>query len=194
MIPGKRINLWALEKGDLLQNYIWGNDPEIVKLTGLNPVPKTAWEIDRWYETIVSNPSLQVMAIKLNDNTYIGNVELNKIDFRSRSAEIGIMIGDRRHREKGFGKEALIMTARYAFEELGLHRLYADVLDYNAGGHKLFTSCGFKKEGVLRESFFTWGRFWNVTRYSILSKEFFERFPYQPEKEDESPKNGDQSA
>lgn len=177
MIPGKSINLWALEKGDLVQNYLWSNDPEIIKLTGMNPNPKTAFEVDRWYDAMVSDPNLHTLAIKLNDGTYIGNIELSSIDWRSRKAEIGIMIGSRRHRKQGFAKEAVLMMCRHGFEEMGLHRIYAHVLPFNGGALRLFESCGFTGEGHMRESFYTWGRWWDVSVLSILSKEFFEKFP-----------------
>lgn len=190
MIPGKRINLWAIEKGDLLQNYLWGNDPEIVKLTGITPIPRTAWDIEKWYESLLGNPNVQTFAIKLNDGTYIGNVEISKIDWRCRSGELGIVIGDRKSRGKGYGKEAVLMVARYAFEELGLHRLYARVLSYNKDAQKFFESLGFKKEGTERESFLAWGRFWDVYVYSMLDEEFFKLHPYKP-LEDEEAEKGD---
>ncbi|MFP4496682.1 MAG: GNAT family N-acetyltransferase [Vulcanimicrobiota bacterium] len=180
MIPGKKINLWAIEREDLLQNYLWANDPEIVKLAGMDVIPKTAWDIEKWYETNLSNPNIQEFAIKMDDGTYIGNIELTNMDWRSGTAEIGILIGDRNRRNKGFASEALRMTARYAFEELGLHRIYAKVLSFNQKAQKLFETNGYQKEGVLREAFFTWGKYWDVTVYSILDREFAEKFPYQP--------------
>ncbi len=174
MIPGRSINLWALEKGDLVQNYLWGNDPEIVKLTGMNPSPKTAWEVERWYEQMVSDPNIMTLAIKLNDGTYVGNVEISNIDWRSRKGEIGVMIGDRSNRRCGYAREAVLLICRHAFEEMGLHRIYANILPFNQKAMNFFESCGFTREGELREAFFTWGRWWNIQVMSILAHEFFE--------------------
>ena len=193
MIPGKSINLWALEKGDLVQNYLWGNDPEIVKLTGMNPAPKTAWEVERWYDQMVSDPNLVTLAIKLNDGTYVGNVEISSIDWRSRKGEIGVMIGNRSYRRQGYAREAILMMCRHAFEEMGFHRIYAHVLPFNQKAHKLFEACGFTDEGEMREAFFTWGRWWNVSVMSILAEEFFEKFPeeYTGENPEQADKQGE---
>lgn len=176
MIPGKRINLWTIEKGDLLQNYLWANDPELVKLVGLPPMPKSAWEVEKWYETMLVNPNARTFAIKMNDGTYIGNAEIFRIDWTARSGELGIMIGDRKSRRQGYGREAAEMALRFAFEELGLHRICAGVLSFNEDSIKFFESLGFVREGLEREAFFTWGRFWDIVTFSMLAKEFFEKF------------------
>ena len=188
MIPGKQINLWAIEKGDLLQNYIWANDPEIRAMAGMTPFPRSAWDVDRWYETLQGNPNVKAFAIKTTEGAYIGNVEIGDIEWRSRTGEIGIIIGDRKSRGRGLGKEAVIMAARFAFEEMGLHRLYAKVLSFNQGACNLFKSIGFIKEGVEREAFYIWGGYRDVVIYGMLIGEFLEKYPYKPlEDLEESP-------
>lgn len=53
-------------------------------------------------------------------------------------------------RGKGYGTEAVTMLVKYAFEELRLNCIHANILSYNASSIKLFELCGFVKEGVLR--------------------------------------------
>lgn len=180
MIPGVNVNLWTIEKGDLVQNYIWANDPEIRKLTGMIPEPKSSWDVDMWFNSIHGNPNLIVFAIKTQDGTYIGNVEIKNIDNRSGSAEIGIMVGERSYRRSGLGKEALVMALRFVFEELGLHRIYASVLSFNNPAGNFFENAGFIKEGIEREAHFTWNKYWDIIKYSILADEFFRKHPYRP--------------
>lgn len=184
MICGKDINLWALEKTDIAQNYYWGNDPELIKLTGMPPFPKSGREIEQWMDNIISNPFIQTYAIKQNDGTYIGNVELSNIDWISRKAEVGIMIGNNSSRNRGLGSQAILLLSRFAFEDMGLHRLYAKVLNYNHRAQKTFEKCGYTVEGKERESFFAWGHFWDVIIYGMLSSDFFDahgRDPISPE-------------
>lgn len=182
MICGKEINLWAVERSDLVHNYNWGNDPELVKLTGMIPFPKSSWEIERWYESIQGNPNIHTFSIKLNDGTYIGNVEVSNIDLKNRKGEVGIMIGSPNSRGKGYGGEALQLMSRFAFEEMNLNKLYAKVLEFNHRAKKLFESCGYQMEGMERKSFYTWGKYWDVVLFGMLKDEFIEKYGRKIEK------------
>lgn len=174
MIYGKNINLWAIERPDLVQNYSWGNDPELVKLTGITPLPRSGWEIERWYESIQGNPNTFVFSIKLNDSIYIGNVEITNLDWRNRKGEIGVMIGDKKSRGKGYGTEAILLMCRFGFEEMNLHKIYARILAYNDRAIKTFEKCGFKKEGIERDGYYVGGEYRDIITYGILKGEFRE--------------------
>jgi len=176
MIGGRRINLWAVERADLIQNYSWANDPEIVRLTGMTPFPKSSWEIERWLESIQGNPGINTYSIKLNDGTYIGNIEISHIDWRSLNGEVGIMIGGKGNRGKGYGHEAIQILDKFAFEEMNLHRLYARILPFNRAAIKAFEKCGYTKEGEERDGHFAGGKYWNVLIYSLLRDEYFGKF------------------
>jgi RimJ/RimL family protein N-acetyltransferase len=180
MIPGKKVNLWALERADLAQNYTWVNDPEIIKLTGISPLPRTGWSVEKWYESIVMGNDCHIYAIKLPEGAYVGNVSIFSIDWTYRHAEIGIFIGEREFRNRGIASEALNLILRHYFEDIGLHKIYAKVLSFNKNAQKFFESCGFTQEGTDREVFYTWGRYWDVIRYGMIDREFFEKFPYEP--------------
>ncbi|MCE1246425.1 MAG: GNAT family N-acetyltransferase [Firmicutes bacterium] len=176
MISGKNVNLWALERSDLVQNYSWGNDPEVVKLTGMKPFPRSVWELEKWYESVQMNPNVQTYSVKLNDGTYVGNIELSNIDWRSGKAELGVMIGSPSNRSKGWGSEAIMLLCRFAFEEMNLHRIYVRVLSFNYRAVKTFEKCGFIREGIEREAFYTDCKHVDVFQYGILKNEFIEKF------------------
>ena len=74
MINGENIRLWAIERDDLINNYVWANDPEIISSSGLPPYPMSFFEIEKWYENILINPLIRVFAIKLKTSEYIGNI------------------------------------------------------------------------------------------------------------------------
>ena len=95
MIQGRRIRLWGLEKFDVARNYQWGNDPELIHLTGMNPYPKSLVDLDRWFETVCLNPGQKLFTIKLHDGEYIGNVDISDIDWRVGHGEVGIILGEK---------------------------------------------------------------------------------------------------
>lgn len=172
MIAGKRLRLWSIEKEDLLKNYIWGNDPEIISVAGMSPYPISFFEIERWYNNISTNPAIRVFAVKTNEGEYIGNIELSNINWRARKAEIGIAIGEKEYWHKGFGTESLELVMDFAFNEMNLERLQANVLESNSKAIDFFQKAGFIKEGILRKAFYNNGKFCDIILLGLLKSEY----------------------
>ena len=72
-------------------------------------------------------------------------------------------------RGKGYGTDALNTVVDYAFNEMRLNCVYAEVLEYNTVSLKLFEKCNFKKEGVLRERAFKNGKFVNIVSFAKIN-------------------------
>lgn len=174
MIQGKLVRLWAVERHDLLKNYQWANDRELIRLAGMNPLPKSIWEIERWYENSTTSPNTTVFAIKSLDGEYLGNIELSDMEVRVGRAEVGIIIGEQSSWGRGIGTDAVHTLCKFAFEELRLHRLEARVLDHNERAQRIFTKVGFKAEGVERQSHYSEGKWWDVKLLGLLSHELDE--------------------
>jgi len=175
VIISDHLQLWALERHDLIKNYGWGNDRELALLTGMSPLPKTSFELERWYEGVVANPGLKLFAIKTHQGENIGNAELAQIDWRIRRAEVGVMIGEREYWNQGYGREAVQLLAELAFMEMNLHRLEARVLSYNHRARRCFQSCGFKSEGILREAHYGLGKYHDIHLYGLLRPDYIAR-------------------
>ena len=168
MIAGKNVRLWPLERHDLIKNYQWANNRELVRLAGMQPLPKSAGEIERWYETTIGAADMRIFSIKTPDGDYLGNIELRDLDQRCGRAEIGIVIGEADYQNKGYGSDALMTLCRFAFRELRMHRLYARVLETNARAQRTFKKVGFKEEGVERQAHYSRGRHWDILMLGML--------------------------
>ena len=103
---------------------------------------------------------------------YVGFTYLRRLDLLNRSAEYGVFLGPKNIRGQGVGKEITNLMLDYAFHELNLHRVWLLVFAFNKRAVRCYTQCGFKEEGVLRESIFSGGRYHDTLCMSILSKEF----------------------
>lgn len=171
-MEGPRIRLWALERHDLMRNYAWGNDPDLIRLTGMSPYPKSSWEMEKWYEATVNNPNGKIYAIKTRDGDYLGNIELSAIDWRAGKGEIGLIIGQKEYWSQGYGEEAIRVLLRLAFNEMNLIRVTANVLVHNQRARHTFEKCGFVLEGTARKAFYQDGRHWDVLQYALLREEF----------------------
>jgi RimJ/RimL family protein N-acetyltransferase len=88
-----------------------------------------------------------------------------------RNADSGIAI-ERAYWDKGYGTDATHTMLRFAFTEMGLHRVTLGVADYNARARRVYEKCGFQVEGRLREAKFRDGRWCDNIIMGILDREF----------------------
>lgn len=172
MLSTPRLHLWSLERHDLMKNYGWANQRNLIRLTGMPPFPKTAAELERWFDTLAGRSDLRIFAIKTKEGEYMGNVELRDIEPTAGRAEMGIFLAAPEARGHGYGREALRGVIDFAFRDLRMHRLSARILEHNAPARKAFESCGFQAEGVEREAHWDRGQFWNICCYGLLASEW----------------------
>lgn len=106
-------------------------------------------------------------------NSKIGHVALSRIDRTNRSARISkLLVGDPNARGKGYGRQIIQELLRIGFDTLGMHRITLGVYDYNVSAIKLYESCGFSKEGLMRDSSWLDGHYYSVYEMSILEDEW----------------------
>jgi ribosomal-protein-alanine N-acetyltransferase len=79
----------------------------------------------------------------------IGACDLSEIDHRQRRAEIGFLF-NRAWWGNGYAFEAMTSVADYAFETLGLERLWARFHAGNEASRRLLERLGFAYEGTLK--------------------------------------------
>ena len=102
----------------------------------------------------------------------IGTVSLENINHINRCATLGIFIGDKEFRSKGYGTEAIRLILEYGFKYLNLHSIRLDLLSANKRAHKCYLKCGFKDTGTSREEIFLNGKYYDKLHMDILENEF----------------------
>ena len=83
----------------------------------------------------------------------IGTCTLTHLSNIHERAEIGFALRQARWGQ-GLGSEAVAGVIAFAFNQLGLHRIEADVDPRNERSLKLLERLGFQREGHLRERYF----------------------------------------
>ena len=85
------------------------------------------------------------------DNKIVGSINLSQI-FRKafQNAYLGYSLGVL-YTGKGYMTEAIQLILHHAFENLGLHRIEANVQPHNLASIKVLQRCGFTKEGFSRK-------------------------------------------
>ena len=104
-----------------------------------------------WMETKVNTGKVvQFIVCLIDGNIPIGSTYLRDINKDSKTAEYGVFIGEESARGKGIGKEILKLTLEYAWEKLGLEKIYARAISTNEASVNSFLKSGFKQEEVVR--------------------------------------------
>lgn len=177
VLYSKRLRLRAPEREDVPLFLKWVNDPEVTE----NLEQVAAYNLlqeEAWFEKMSSGPRTEmplVIEIHKQDNDVwipIGNIGFADIHQINRSAEIGIMIGEKEYWDQGYGSEAMRRMCQYGFEELNLHRIYLRVFEGNNRGKRAYQKIGFVYEGTMREARYHRGRYWGVDFMSIIKTEW----------------------
>lgn len=170
------VNLWKIEQQDLADHYRWANNDNIRRLVGGAPRPRNVAELEAWYKTVVNDTTQEVYTIKSARAETLGWAQLSDINYLNGCADVGIVV-DESQWGQGIGHDALAALVQYAFEDLRLNRLGAEVLAVNAPSLKLFSRLGFQYEGTKREAYFTTGRHLDVVVFGLLCRDFSEPEP-----------------
>ena len=102
----------------------------------------------------------------------VGIGGLYRIDERNRNAEVGVSISREADRGKGLGKEAHLLMISYAFEMLGLHRVYGHVKSWNKPARQLVLSIGMAHEGTMRDHRIHGEGFGDLEVFGVLRSEW----------------------
>lgn len=80
-----------------------------------------------------------------------------------------------RDKGQGFGRAALRVAKKIAFDDLGAHRFWLDIKKRNTRAKALYDSEGFALEGELREAVKVQGGWDSLVVMSMLQSEFAQR-------------------
>ena len=156
----------------------WMHDAGYLRLLNLEPaLPASPGQLKKRYEAIEKrqeeNKDLVYFTIRMrNDERLIGFVQVYRIDWSNGAGVIQLGIGDPSDRLKGYGSEALRLALRYAFGELNLYRLSANIPDYNSIALHVFAKAGFAEEVRRRQAINRDGKRWDLIQMGILFEEW----------------------
>jgi ribosomal-protein-alanine N-acetyltransferase len=116
------------------------------------------------------------LAIVLPSRGVIGSVGVRVTRESERQGSFGCEL-DAHYWGDGYAYEASRAVIGYGFEELGLHRICAEVIEENAAAVGLAERLGMRREGTLRENRWFRGRWWNTAILSVLESEHLRSRP-----------------
>jgi len=172
-LQGNTIFLRALEPEDLAFIYHIENDENIWEVSNTQ-TPYSKFLITQYLENahqdIYEAKQLRLAICKIENLEAIGLIDLFDFDPKNKRAGVGIIIQNDVDRNNGFGKEALGLMINYAFHQLQLHQLYANIGTENLPSLSLFTTFGFEKIGVKKDWNFTNNSFHDEVLLQLIKK------------------------
>jgi diamine N-acetyltransferase len=175
MIYGERIRFRAVERDDIPLFVDWLNDPEILQGLLLY-LPLSQEDEATWYENMMKRPlDEHPMVIEIHEASDwlpIGNCGFINIDWRNRSGEVGIFIGEKSFWNKGYGTDAIRLLLKHGFMTLNLNRVALDVYATNERAIRCYEKAGFVHEGCKRKAIFKDGDYIDLMQMSVLREEW----------------------
>jgi len=173
-IVGERVALGPIRR-DLVPLYQrWLNDFSTLRTLAIPPRPMTMEDEIAWYERAATSDATAVNFTMYETASWrpIGNCQWRAIDYRNRTAEYAIFIGDPADRGKGYGTEATRLMVDYAFTALGLHNVMLTSYAFNLAGQRAYEKAGFRVFGRRHECHWMGGRLWDEIYMECLASEF----------------------
>jgi RimJ/RimL family protein N-acetyltransferase len=174
---GRLVRLRELREDDLPDLVEWLNLPEVASTQTTGPLhPKPRADAGAVFTNFSTNQGANIglSVVRQEDDALVGHLMLYGVDPKDRCGTISILIGPP-HQRAGLGRDALELLVRYAFTELGLHRLELSVNAFNAAGLALYRSLGFIEEGRRREAIYRAGAWHDHVAMGLLSSEWTRR-------------------
>lgn len=169
-IEGERLYLSPVNIEDKEIYTKWMNDKEVSENLG-----RYGKNISLSYEEekIKKESNNYNFAIVLKDNDeLIGNVFFMDINLIHQRANLGVYIGQRENRNKGYGKEAIKLLLNYGFNTLNLNNVMLEVYSFNSRAIDTYKKIGFKKVGSRRNAYYKDGKMYDIVYMDILKDEF----------------------
>ena len=132
----------------------WLRDIDVVRTIGRpdywTPVPFD--EVLAYCRGLFASPNDYFFALHYRaDEAFVGTLRAGHINWRSRIADVGIMIGHRGYWGHGIGLDAVRALSRWLFERLEMRRLTGGAMAVNPAMIRIFEKLGFVHEARFRQ-------------------------------------------
>ena len=112
--------------------------------------------------------SMDVLAEEIATGERVGYFLINGLKTEAKEIEWTHVVIDKKG--CGYGHEAMKLLKAWSFDVLGFHRAWLDCKDYNARALHLYETEGMLREGLIRETIVTNGRYENLVILGMLAR------------------------
>jgi len=170
----ERLALRWMSAGDAPALYDMFRDPEVTRY----------WSTPAWTDIALADAFIEQaqadcasgiglrFAITLRETgEFIGSIKLYDFFDQNRRCDIGYALLQP-HWGKGYLGETMTALLNYAFTELNLNRIEADIDPRNDASARLLERMAFQKEGYMRERWIVNGEVCDTAFYGLLKRDW----------------------
>ncbi|NRD08349.1 GNAT family N-acetyltransferase [Rathayibacter agropyri] len=180
IMSGDKVRFRAINPEDRPILALWWSDAGEAILQqeriALLPAERIGATFDAWSSN--DSPAGAGFAVVDGDEHLIGHVTIWGITVPTRIATLAIIIGPD-FQNRGYGRDAMGVALRFAFQEMGAHKVEVQAWDYNDRAVRLYKSLGFVEEGRRRAAAFHQSRFHSQVQLGLLFDEYAARVAAQ---------------
>lgn len=122
-----------------------------------------------WLQRILSNESCKYFIYEKN-SIPMGVVGFYGINIENKTASWAFYLGSEKFRGAGVEMEQLALN--YAFNDLGLRKLYCEVLSFNFPVVDFHRRFGFNIEGIRKQDYIRDGIYYDIYQLALLKNEY----------------------
>jgi RimJ/RimL family protein N-acetyltransferase len=156
----------------------WSQDLEIARrLRSDRParplsVSEARKVFEAWLKEVETSNRNTLFALRpQEDDRLVGFLRIMGILWLHGTANFDLLLGNEEDRMR-YADEVLVLGLNYAFEELNLFRVSAQVPEYDVAGRALYDRARFTLEVRQRQAVFHEGRTWDRLQFGMLRPEW----------------------
>jgi [ribosomal protein S5]-alanine N-acetyltransferase len=173
-IETSRLTIRLVEESDLPSLFVVNADDAVTRY-----LPYGSWKSvadgEAWFSRaaarLAAGEAGQFVIVHRESRRVVGTCLLFRFEESSARAEVGYVLA-REYWGAGYMLEAMKAFVAFAFEQLGMQRLEAEIDPRNVSSAKLLERLGFVREGLLRQRWAMKGEVTDSGFYGLLHKEW----------------------
>jgi len=171
-IKGEKVDLTAPLDSDFETWGQWFNDEKITRYMDIGVGPFNATTQKKFYHNSLEADRFLAL-IKSREEDLLGVTSLSEINYQNKSCQISSVCPVFKRRYPLAALEGRALTVKYAFEELGMNRIYSgNVYPGNYKWYQSYSTLGFSPEGVFKSYMYKNRKFLDVLRVSLLYDDY----------------------
>lgn len=168
----ERLTLRRITKKDAADMYEYAKNPDVSKYLTWSAHESLSYTSGyiRFLQKKYRKGEFFDWGVEIKDTgKFIGTCGFTYIDFQNKKAEIGYVLNPKYH-NCGYATECVSRVIEYAFEDLGLHRIEARIMDGNIASERVIKKSGFSEEGTAADEMFIKNAYKTIHHYALIRR------------------------
>ena len=172
-IEGERVYLSPMCIEDAEKFTKWMNDFNVSDGVNQSRNVITLENERKYLEENSKTGNYNFSIVKCENDELIGSCSFHDLDKMWGNATVGILIGDKENRGKGYETEALKLLIGYGFDYLNLNNIMLNVYSFNESAIACYKKVGFKEIGKRRKALVIKNKRYDIIYMDIIKDEYY---------------------